>query len=292
MMENMDDNMLDNEIRILGTPDTAQDSSSHPRQPRRWWLWLLLLIAVAVCGVAYTKCSDDTKEGRADEEGIAEVEKTIKEDAKENELPRIICSDTVVNDVPMQLYTPRGCRLEVIVGPLPRDDNRVMLAVQAADVRGDIGQPAGDFVLNGEVLSKGHSKYGFCSIINNEVTLGKGRETPLLEKAIKEKGYFFRQYSIVSNGMVIDVPPKGKAYRKALCMCEGRLMIAKTRNEESFHDFSEALADIGITEALSLVCSSSAMMWRADNDSLIIENEQNIRKQRLPNENYLLFIRK
>lgn len=287
-MEKIKDNMTDNEIRILGMPEETMGAAPPPRRPLRWlWIVLLLVAVAAVTALCITRCG-----GKATDK-TTEAADTIKEVvtnvAVEKETPRVICRDTTVNDIPLQLFTPRGCHVELYVGSIPKDNDSVMLAVNAADVRTDVGQPAGDFIYKGEVLSKGHSKYGYCSIIGDEVTLGNGLETPLLNKAIEAKGSFFRQYSLVSNSKIINVPPKGKKLRKALCLCEGRLTVVCTKDEESFHDFSEALIDMGITEAISLVGSAGIIAWRTDDGKLTSNHE--LRRWNVPSENYLLFVK-
>jgi hypothetical protein len=115
----------------------------------------------------------------------------------------------------------------------------------------------GDFVLAGKLLARGTSKKGFCAIINHEITIGTATETPLLQEAINKGGYFFRQYPLVKNGMPIDNKPKGKSIRKALAIREGQVLMIVSRDRESFHDFAQALADSGISEAIYLVGSNS-----------------------------------
>ena len=97
-------------------------------------------------------------------------------------------------------------------------DSTVVFVAQAADIGSNNYGIVGDFVLKGEVLAKGVRKEGFCSIINQTITLGMNAETPLLQAAIREKGYFFRQYPLVSNSEAIDNKPKGKSIRRALAI--------------------------------------------------------------------------
>ncbi len=52
---------------------------------------------------------------------------------------------------------------------------------------------------------------------------------------------------------MIDIKPKGKALRRALCYYEGKIVIIESTEKESFHDFSQALADLGVEEAVALV---------------------------------------
>ena len=75
-----------------------------------------------------------------------------------------------------------------------------MLVAQAADVRRDNRQIVGAYVINGEMLSRGKAKSGFCAIIGDEVMIGVAQTTPLLERATEENGFFFRQYPLVYEG--------------------------------------------------------------------------------------------
>lgn len=59
-----------------------------------------------------------------------------------------------------------------------------------------------------------------------------------LEVLVEQNGYFFRQYSIVSNGTLIPIPPKGKSQRRALCLKDNVFMIIESVTSESYHDFA------------------------------------------------------
>ena len=81
--------------------------------------------------------------------------------------------------------------------------------------------------------------------------------------AIKEFYYFFRQYPLVKDGQVIDNEPKGKSVRRAICDRLGEIFMVETGTAESFHDFAQALADMGVNQAVYLV-GSSAYGWAVD----------------------------
>ena len=131
------------------------------------------------------------------------------------------------------------------------------MATQAADVRGDNGQIAGTFVLNGELMSKGEAKAGFCSIVDGELSIGVADATPMLEQVLTEGGYFFRQYPLVVGGQIVENKPKGKAIRKALAEIGGRTCVVMSKERLTFHDFSQLLIDMGVRNAIYLVGSSS-----------------------------------
>ena len=80
------------------------------------------------------------------------------------------------------------------------------------------------------------------------------RETALFERAVEQEGYFFRQFSLVHDGKFGEKKlPKGKAVRRALCYYQENIVIIESMERESMHDFSQALIDMGVQEAIGLV---------------------------------------
>ena len=71
--------------------------------------------------------------------------------------------------------------------------------------------------------------------------------------------------------------PKGKAIRKAICDRGGEILVVMTQEPESFHDFSQALIDLGASNAVYLVGSVSYGYFRDKLDQLsIIYNKQRV----------------
>ena len=275
------DNITDFEIRILGKdiPSLYSETpNSNNNKFNKWVIIALFAIAIAfVCFLATKRLhtignTEDTDE-LCDPTVLADttsIETITEKNTVETAYATI--RDTIVNDIELKVYTPHGGRMELYIGKHPEKDGDVFLAAHAADIRADMDAPTGAFVYKGELISKGHSKYGFCAIIGEEISIGCQRETPFLERAIEQNGSFFRQYSLVSNGKLVKVPPKGKSTRRALCLKEGQLSIYETGDAESYHDFSQALEDIGITEAIALVGGQNTIVAR-DKDGNFIEEE-------------------
>ena len=82
-----------------------------------------------------------------------------------------------------------------------------------------------------------------------------GRETSLFERAVEQEGYFFRQFSLVHDGKPGETLPKGKAVRRALCYRSQSITVIETVGRESMHDFTQALIDMDVQEAIGLVGS-------------------------------------
>ena len=175
----------------------------------------------------------------------------------QSEPATVLVRDTVINDVPLRLLTPVNAVPELCIGIPDTTDPSLILGLQAADIRADNHKIVGAFVLKGELLSRGVAKKGFCAILDGKIQLGMAESTPLFEEATGKDGYFFRQYPLVSQGSMVENKPKNKALRHALCELNGQIVVVSSLDKESFHDFAQALADLGVQNALALIGGQS-----------------------------------
>ncbi len=166
-------------------------------------------------------------------------------------------SDTTVNNVSLAVFHPRNATPTLHIGTDILHDSDAVLAVQAADIRSDNGEIVGAYVLEGNLISKGKSKSGFCAIIGENITIGMADSTPYFEQAIESDGYFFRQYPLVIAGQVVENKPKGQAFRKALAEWNGATVVILSHTKLTFYDFAQSLANLGVTNAIYLVGSTS-----------------------------------
>lgn len=257
----------DDEIRILG--DTAKSPSKSSKS--WWWIILGLIIIALVAVVWYTHSSSNEVEV---EESFFEPE--IVAPAPIEKEPQVFGSkvdslrqgfielqDTLVNDIPLRLSIPHNAELTLQLGKLPKQDTSIIYCAQAADIRRDNHRIVGAFVLKGEPLAWGLSKKGYCAIIDGKISIGVSENSPLFEEATIKQGYFFRQYALVDNGKIVDNEPKNKSIRRALCERNGQVLMVMSLSNESFHDFAQALVDLGMRNAIYLV-GSSAYGWAID----------------------------
>lgn len=265
MKQNLFD-IQDTEIRIIG------ESAPSPRKKPYGWYILGAVLLIGIIGAIIALCTrTDSKE----EVGIFErsAHQTTPHPLRNwiHSLDSIsdvcvVTKDTTVNDIPMRLYVPLHMTPRLEVGYQCIEDTlHNMLLCQAADIRADNQKIVGAFVLRGKPLSWGLSKKGFCSIISNKLTVGVADNSPLFEQATETGGYFFRQYPLVSNGMLVENELKSQSTRRGLCELEGKIVVAETFTPESLHDFSQALVDLGTTNAIYLV-GSSAIGWHRGMD--------------------------
>ena len=249
----------DTEIRVLGDSSPA---------PKRKWGWIILIAALAIGVVAsiiaFSCARSQEEEGIFEKSARQVIPHPLRGWMQSLDSITDICvitKDTTINDIPMRLYVPLNMTPRLEVGYKCIDDTtNNMLLFQAADVRADNKKIVGAFVLRGKPLSWGLSKKGYCGIIGDQVTIGVADNSPLFEQATEVGGYFFRQYPLVSEGMLVENELKSQSTRRGLCELEGRVVVAETFTPESLHDFSQALVDLGTTNAIYLV-GSSAIGW-------------------------------
>ena len=263
----------DTEIRIIG------DSVPASRKRYGWLLLIGVLLAIAVGMVLLFTL----RTNHSAEEGIFEqsIQQSVPHPLRgwlssldSISTQCVVTKDTTVNDIPMRLYVPLNVTPRLEVGYKCIDDTtRNLLLFQAADIRADNKKIVGAFVLRGKPLSWGLSKKGYCSIIGDEVTIGVADNSPLFEQATEVGGYFFRQYPLVSNETLVENELKSQSTRRGLCELEGKVVVAETFTPESLHDFSQALVDIGTTNAIYLV-GSAAIGWHRTIDGRGIASGQ------------------
>ena len=259
----------DNEIRVVGSTMSKEGNS---KSQHRWRLWIgvLLLFVLILLGWMLIHRSAKTPSSYEPAPIIDTTQVVTFESPVKVKAYTQVRHDTI-NDIPLCIYTPIGGHVELLLGKLPDNDKSIILAAQAADYRADNGQISGAFVYKGELLSRGHPKYGFCAIIGDKLTMGMSPETPLFERAVEQNGYFFRQFSLVHDGQSGETLPKGKSVRRALCYFQQTIVVVESVERESLHDFSQALIDMGVQEAVALVGSVQLPLYEDEDGNRVTQ---------------------
>lgn len=308
-------NIRDDEFRVIGrnaslAHNSPAEPSEQPKRKPKWKIFILVIAVIAVIATVLAIVLSPSEENIRDtqfNESISEEPPVVFEPmeipVQKPVEPEVIkplgdYSDTTglaytehlkdtINDIPLDIYIPHNAVPELMLGVPSLHDKSIVLTTQAADIRADNGKIVGAFVLKGEPLSWGLSKRGYCGIIDGELTVGVADNSPLFEEATETGGYFFRQYPLVDNGTLVENEPKGKSIRKALCDRNGEIMVVMSTTPESFHDFSQALIDIHVDNAIYLVGSTSFGYFRDKYDHLaIIYNKF---KYGYKNENFIVW---
>jgi hypothetical protein len=255
----------DDEIRIIGAPKPLRTS-------KVWIRASIAIVCVTIVGVLlfafWPRRTNETADPivvfEPENEVVIEHEEPVKWLGDYTDSTKAYTEhirDTI-NDIPLDIYIPHNAVPELMVGVPDIFDKSIIMATQAADIRADNGKIVGAFVVNGKPLSWGLSKKGYCGIIDGKLTVGVADNSPLFEEATEKGGYFFRQYPLVDNGVLVENEPKGKSIRKALCDRNGEIMIVMSQTPESFHDFAQALVDMKVDNAIYTVGSTSYGYFR------------------------------
>ena len=263
--------ILDDEVRIIsptGEPPTPPSTCAPaPRFP--WWGWaavaviIVLVLALALsirCNTAYE--DEEIGEARITEALEAEAAREATLTAGTAAAPYTQLTDTIISGKKLTILQPHNAIAKLAIGDSILDAKEPVLVVQAADVRRDNKQIAGAYVINGEMISRGEAKSGFCAIINEEITIGVAQNTPLLERATVEDGFFFRQYPLVYEGEVIENKPKNLSQRKALALLNEEVVVVLSHDKLAFNDFSQTLVDLGVQQAIYLIGSNAYLKAR------------------------------
>ena len=286
------DDIKDDEIRIISRQEVH-------RKPfyRRWWFWTAVVAAVLLFALslllAYRSSVRHSGHGTV-EEVMPESEPVATHPyIVECEPANVFVNDTSVNDVPLRIYTPVNALPELQLGTPNPSDNSIILALQAADIRADNQEIVGAFVLRGELLSRGSAKKGYCAIVNGTIQIGMAESTPIFEETIAEEGDFFRQYPLVSEGKMVENNPKNKAIRHSLCELDGKVVVVSSLDKESFHDFAQALADLGVRNAIYLTGAAAYGFCRdmdeASGESILTEWNHPFNGREYRNVNYIVW---
>lgn len=247
-MSNKHIDIDDDQIRII-----SSDNLPEKRANKRNILYIIMIAVVLTIAGALIFVRPSKPR-----ESVAPASRNVEATSGS---PYATSADTTGGDIRLNILTPHNATPALARGEQVLDDNSVILAIQAADIRADNLEIVCAYVEKGELVSKGEAKAGFCSIVNGELTVGVADATPMFEQALNNDGYFFRQYPLVVAGQIVENKPQGKAVRKALAEIDGEISIISSRERISYRDFSEALVKIGVDNAISLVGANSSGVY-------------------------------
>ena len=292
MAERQND-IMDDEFRVIGQKSKIDIPASHRE---RTGLVVAIISAIIVITTGLLIIFNRSKSGEGESvEGVFEDAPVVSVPAgskplgDETDKTFTEKMDTVINDVRLSVYIPHNATPILYVGNPDAEARKGILAFQAADIRRDNREILGAFVLKGKPLAWGLSKKGYCAIIDGEMTVGVSENSPLFEEATEKEGYFFRQYPLVDNGILVENEPKNKTMRKALCSRAGQIIVVVSETDESFHDFSQALVDFGVDNAIYLVGGHSTFGWSRDENDNVEQFGEDVHRSSFKNESYIIW---
>ena len=253
----------DNEIRVIGGDGNVGGDGDKRRIP--WWVWVVVgvaVVAIAMLAIHHKPRPEEAITPSPDTSAVTKASGIWYNNADANMPSATLVTDTLIDTLHLHIFTPYNATPELHVGRLDTNDADIILAAMAADIRRDNGKIVGAFVLAGEPLSWGLSKKGYCAIIDERITIGVAENSPLFEQATEQGGYFFRQYAAVDNGATVMNNPENAAFRRALCVLNGKICIVTCTDRVLMNDFSASLVKLGVSEAIFLVGGTADGWYR------------------------------
>lgn len=289
----------DDEIRVISS-DKKENSNQSEKPLRKQKFVVAISIVAAIIFIAAIGCyiwknlSDNDSETLQ----LVAIEPIVEIENVDDVIPSpidseqigdgyVIITDTTINKKTFTIFKPTNLVPTLQIGTEVLNDSTAKFVVQAADVRSDNGGIVGAYVNKGELISKGQAKSGFCAIIGGKIIVGVADATPFLEQALETDGYFFRQYPLVVANQIVENKPKGESLRKALAELNGEPVVIMSREEMTFHDFSQSLVALGVSNAIYLV-GGKGYGYAIDEEGKKIEFGRRLKKMH-KNTNYIVW---
>ncbi len=170
-------------------------------------------------------------------------------------------SDSILG-VALNFYELRGLKAEISLQEPDTTDTSVYLYSRCAD-HGKNNEYLGSVVMNGKELQSDNTRLGYCAMANDNVVIGIARDDKVRDYVEERGGSFFRQFILVSNGVL---PSKfrlhGKVERRGLGRIGDNLYDIETRHAETMWDFADALREDGFTDAIYITGGNDYSFYR------------------------------
>ncbi len=213
---------------------------------------LIIILTLLLTGHSATRDADNAASELPTSASAEQNTELLQSTNAQQTTPAVILTTDTINDVSFRLYAIRGLYAELTFDRPRTTDKSVYLSVLSADQRADNGEVMCACIMDGEQVSRGNSRSGYFAAVGENMVIGVATNDSIMDYARTNKGYFFRQFAIVSDGQIGDVRLKGKAPRSAIGKKDGQLIYVESQHRESLYDFAEALCDYGFTDALYL----------------------------------------
>lgn len=180
-------------------------------------------------------------------------------------------SESVSMGVTLKKYALTGLKAHFADTVPDCSDSSIYLVTRSADyrIRNDRRAIIGDFIQDGEILSKSDWRAGFMAVADGNAQIGISRSGKVRNFILKQNGSFFRQLAIVSAGTRCDRQfiLKGKVTRCAYARDEnGRLYFIETAYPETLYGFADALVEDGFIDAIYVTGGTQPDLFYREED--------------------------
>ena len=237
--------------------------------PRRW-LWFVgglllsaLLCVAAVMGWRYyrTYINIGVPVSVTSAQNIEKLQKTVKK-----EIPEVAMVSDSILGVALNFYEIKGLKAEIAFTEPDTTDTDVFLYSRCCDQTSydlKTNHYLGSLVVNGKEIEADVSRLGYCAMANDNIVIGIARNEDVKDYVLEQGGSFFRQFILVSNGVL---PSRfhlhGKVERRGLGRIGDKLFYIETRHKETMWDFADALREYGFIDAIYITGGTDYCFYR------------------------------
>ena len=196
------------------------------------------------------------------EQNIENLKKPVKK-----ETPEVVMTSDSILGVAMDFYAIHGLKASIEFNEPDTADTSVFLYSRCADHTAD-GRYLGSLVAEGVEKQSDRSRLGYMAMADGNMVIGISRSEKVKDYVLERGGSFFRQFILVSNGMI---PSRfflhGKVERRAIGRIENQLYYIATRHKETLWDFADALREYGFIDAIYITGGADYVFYR-DKDGI------------------------
>lgn len=254
---------IEEDFQKAATGDSTNTGQGN--KPHRW-LWflggiilsaLLCFAVVAVWRYYRTYLNIGVPVSVSSEQNIAKLSATPKKEA-----PEVIMTSDSILGVALNFYEIRGLKAEISLQEPDPTDTSVFLYSRCAD-HGKNNEYLGSMVMNGKDMQSDNSRLGYCAMANDNIVIGVARNEDVKDYTIEQGGSFFRQFILVSNGVLPHhFYLHGKVERRGLGRIGDKLYYIETKHAETMWDFADALREYGFVDAIYITGGDDYSFYR------------------------------
>lgn len=252
------------------TPIITIETDNGLLKPNRRMPWIigtaiitLMVCLTAVCGYKYYRQNINIgiPVSVTSEQNIVKLQRNVPQ-----QTPEVIMTSDSILGVALNFYEIKGLKAEISFTEPDSTDTDVFLYSRCADQTSYDPKTChylGSLVVNGKEISSEVNRLGYCAMANDNVVIGIARNEKVKDYIQEQGGSFFRQFILVSNGVL---PSRfylhGKVERRGLGRIGDKLYFIETRHKETMWDFADALREYGFIDAIYITGGTEYSFYR------------------------------
>lgn len=262
----------DTETPVISIESDEEEETSQPSSSHRHSKWPVAVVSVLLTAAICMMAAFGYRYYRRYINIGVPVSVTSKENIGKlelpsvDEMPGVVKSSDSILGVAINMYQLIGLKAEITFTEPAVDDTDVYLYSRCCDQTSydpETNRYLGSLVQNGKELQSDNSRLGYCAMANDNIVIGIARDEKVKDYCIEQKGSFFRQFILVSDGVL---PGRfylhGKVERRALARMGKNLFYVESKGKETMWDFADALREYGFIDAIYITGGTDYCFYR------------------------------